>query len=165
MIDTWTTIRRETGLIEHVRNGVGHPNFYSAVRLNNYSTDLRNNSWFMHGCNGDCKREDFPGARTPSHLVYAKIAAVFIAYKNSVLTKTDWAMPPLLAEYEGQEAVLDDVDLWMRYVHHDLYVNDLLDGKVDIYSALKALPEASGFEIYRHTIQNSGNAFPIEKIV
>lgn len=80
----WITIRRETGLIEHTLNGVGHPNPASSCRIawHNINSDLYSrrpseknyqaeaNAWTIHGCNGDCCRSDFPG-ETVNNLMYA----------------------------------------------------------------------------------------------
>lgn len=53
----WTTITRETGLIEHVCvHGVGHPDPESAKELGE--------GWGIHGCDGCCSRNDFPGKET-----------------------------------------------------------------------------------------------------
>lgn len=92
----WYTIRRETGLVEHVcEHGVGHPNsgsiqyvdwyynkfrpfmdgFYDRDESWNEETGLpyepfelmpvhkpvENSSWGVHGCDGCCAAEDFPG--------------------------------------------------------------------------------------------------------
>lgn len=75
----WQTIRRSTGLIEHVRNGVGHPNHASAERMNYLTRKTLakktiqfggTNPFYVHGCNGDCGRADFPG-NTYNNIIYA----------------------------------------------------------------------------------------------
>ena len=51
----WTKTVRETGLLEHVcQHGVGHPDPASA-------TALGGGAWHVHGCDGCCRRDDFPG--------------------------------------------------------------------------------------------------------
>jgi hypothetical protein len=80
----WRTIRRETGLIEHVclEHGVGHPNpgsvQYTTWRIQrladkNASSELEDilasiptepyvdSAWCIHGCCGCCGSDDFPG--------------------------------------------------------------------------------------------------------
>ncbi len=75
----WQTIRRETGLVEHVcEHGVGHPNHGSALwqaegwakRDQENESDQRPFDELVedheyceriHGCDGCCGRSDFPG--------------------------------------------------------------------------------------------------------
>lgn len=69
----WKTLRRETGLIEHVcEHGTGHPNAGSiefmtyAYRMDKDdlkipSTPAAKSTWGIHGCDGCCSRKDFPG--------------------------------------------------------------------------------------------------------
>lgn len=81
----WKTIRRQTGLIEHVcEHGCGHPNAGSIQYTDWYFNQFLKfefdyekqgslivqmpienlsprSSWAMHGCDGCCSREDFPG--------------------------------------------------------------------------------------------------------
>jgi hypothetical protein len=82
----WVTLRRETGLIEHVcEHGVGHPNDGS-IQYMNFIEDLNKRQaealesgedcidrripdgpfidkhWGIHGCDGCCDRKDFPGS-------------------------------------------------------------------------------------------------------
>lgn len=64
----WITIRRETGLVEHVcEHNVGHPNHGSALWLAE-AYEIEGDDVFdgyaarlIHGCDGCCAREDFPG--------------------------------------------------------------------------------------------------------
>jgi hypothetical protein len=75
---SWQTIRRETGLIEHVcEHGVGHPNAgsvqymeYMNQALDEYgdldfpsipSEPYLKSSWWVHGCDGCCASVGFPG--------------------------------------------------------------------------------------------------------
>ena len=58
----WTTIRRGTGLIEHVcEHGIGHPNGASILRMTLLGPEGAKGSWDIHGCDGCCSRRDFPG--------------------------------------------------------------------------------------------------------
>lgn len=72
------TLRRETGLIEHTcPHGVGHPNVGSALWMNEAehmrdAEDADNpddldpddyEGWGVHGCDGCCAHESFPGYR------------------------------------------------------------------------------------------------------
>jgi hypothetical protein len=57
MTTPWVeTIRRETGLIEHIcEHGVGHPVFGSADWQALMSkSDRHDNAWMVHGCDGCC---------------------------------------------------------------------------------------------------------------
>lgn len=53
MTHPWkNTVRRETGLVEHVcEHGVGHPAVASADYMAKKTNDL---SWDVHGCDGCC---------------------------------------------------------------------------------------------------------------
>lgn len=52
--DGWTRIVRASGLVEWIcPHGVGHPDPASARAMGE--------SWSIHGCDGCCSREDFPG--------------------------------------------------------------------------------------------------------
>lgn len=76
----WKTIRRETGLIEHIcEHGVGHPNAGS-VQYMEYVDQCRReweiddsyvpipsepytkSHWWVHGCDGCCSLKEFPGS-------------------------------------------------------------------------------------------------------
>ncbi len=64
----WRTIRRETGLVEHLcEHGVGHPNRGSALWLaeeypeEGYDLDDCYGARLIHGCDRCCGRDDFPG--------------------------------------------------------------------------------------------------------
>lgn len=80
---SWVTIRRETGLVEHLcEHGTGHPNWGSALWLaeaqvaeekargvkDSLSLLNHHSSWLVHGCDGCCKKSDFPGGRFKSLL-------------------------------------------------------------------------------------------------
>lgn len=52
------TIRRETGLVEHLcPHGVGHPNPGSVIWMAEVTGQ---ESWGVHGCDGCCRDESFP---------------------------------------------------------------------------------------------------------
>lgn len=52
----WTKTIRASGLLEHVcEHGVGHPDPASAATLGD--------GYSIHGCDGCCGRDDFPGKR------------------------------------------------------------------------------------------------------
>lgn len=58
----WGRLRRETGLIEHIcEHGVGHPNAGSMARLDDIYGPGSAGTWGIHGCDGCCQNEDFPG--------------------------------------------------------------------------------------------------------
>lgn len=70
----WTTHRREHGLVEHIcQHGVGHPNHGSALwiaeawfkKLTEAGDEPELDSLYraelIHGCDGCCGRDDFPG--------------------------------------------------------------------------------------------------------
>lgn len=51
------TIRRETGLIEHLcEHGVGHPSYGSMDWMEKVTGD---DSWGVHGCDGCCNKPDW----------------------------------------------------------------------------------------------------------
>ena len=55
----WTRLRRASGLVEWVcQHGVGHPDNDSVDRMEKRAP---NGCWHIHGCDGCCRREDFPG--------------------------------------------------------------------------------------------------------
>lgn len=81
----WKTIRRETGLIEHIcTHGVGHPNAGSIQFMHWYfkeyldyapgtplyeislSPHVEDSHWGVHGCDGCCGGKDFPGTAANS---------------------------------------------------------------------------------------------------
>lgn len=58
------TIRRETGLIEHIcEHGVGHPAYGSADWLARTSGSQHlkasRDSWLVHGCDGCCRDHEW----------------------------------------------------------------------------------------------------------
>lgn len=64
----WHRLTRETGLIEWVcEHGIGHPDADSCVHVarvmaerypdGGHTADV----WSVHGCDGCCCRDDFPG--------------------------------------------------------------------------------------------------------
>lgn len=113
---TWVTQRRETGLIEHrCEHGIGHPNFYSGIRLNGYSD--KDNAWGVHGCDLCCQRSDFPGHRVSNH---ERIGMAHRQYQSGEL----------------------EVDLAFEYAFHDIYINDLLAGLVKIPKPIMIDPTA-----------------------
>lgn len=100
----WTTIRRETGLVEHVcSHGVGHPNFYSAARLNNYR-DFDDNPWLVHGCDGCCSDASFPGRKKNSAEIISSVETLIHHYNNGA----------------GNEL---EIVKAMNFAAHDLMVN------------------------------------------
>lgn len=123
-MNNWQTIRRETGLIEHTINGIGHPNPASSCRIawfainsplynrepseKNYQAEA--NAWTVHGCNGDCQRIDFPG-ETINNLCYA-YSLYSEAGKLTVLKNIDREVYFTLNELST--AVLDS-DSWTIY--------------------------------------------------
>lgn len=53
----WTKTTRASGLIEWIcEHGVGHPDDRSVMKMGEY--------WGIHGCDGCCSRDDFPGKKT-----------------------------------------------------------------------------------------------------
>ncbi len=55
----WQTIRRETGLVEHVcQHGIGHPNAGSIIWMEEKTGQ---DGWGVHGCDGCCTRDNWPG--------------------------------------------------------------------------------------------------------
>lgn len=126
------TIRRETSLIEHVCNhGVGHPNFYSVVRLHSrdheawiegmwyqdewieghwQETPLEASSWFIHGCDGCCGRADFPGNRMTDEKVILRLHRK-------------------IEEYLEGDFDVDRLREWCGFTIHDLNVNRRVDGR------------------------------------
>lgn len=60
---TWKTTRRESGLIEHIcEHLVGHPNAGSIERMDDLGGKGNSGSWGVHGCDGCCHSNDFPGS-------------------------------------------------------------------------------------------------------
>jgi len=68
--DPWVkTIRRETGLIEHIcEHGVGHPAIGSVDWMNK-QTDQ--DGWGIHGCDGCCHDKDWQLASLRDSVVIA----------------------------------------------------------------------------------------------
>lgn len=62
------TIRRETGLIEHIcEHGIGHPAYASADWIarvyhkenSESSLEENRNAWLVHGCDGCCQYDEW----------------------------------------------------------------------------------------------------------
>lgn len=125
---TWKkTQRRETSLIEHVcEHGVGHPNFYSVVRLSGYSTDPEDWGYAIHGCDGCCQADNFPGRRQANWELMLRPYAAYIAVASPKLM----TVPALADDEWGLEFELSDLGTWIQYTFHDICINDMLDGKV-----------------------------------
>lgn len=94
----WLRARRETGLVEHVcEHGVGHPNHGSALWL----AEIHNagdvageyEGWLVHGCDGCCKRGDFPGTTILS-----------LAYAHGLIRKLDADKQDLLQQQADIES-------------------------------------------------------------
>ena len=51
----WTRVVRASGLVEWIcEHGVGHPDARSVKMMGD-------DTWEIHGCDGCCGRDDFPG--------------------------------------------------------------------------------------------------------
>lgn len=126
----WQKIhRRETSLIEHVcEHGVGHPNFYSVVRLSGYSTDPEDWGYAVHGCDGCCQADNFPGRRQTNWELMLRPYAVYKAVKSPKLL----TIPELAEDGWGFEFEWDDLGTWLQYTFHDVFINDMMDGLVQI---------------------------------
>lgn len=62
----WTVTRRVTGLLEWVcEHGVGHPDPLCA-RAVAKALKQPEEVWQVHGCDGCCGRDDFPGRLEPT---------------------------------------------------------------------------------------------------
>jgi hypothetical protein len=71
----WIRIIRASGLIEwQCEHGVGHPDASSIEEMNDREHSKRisrgmklnedkNYGWGIHGCDGCCSRDDFPGKK------------------------------------------------------------------------------------------------------
>jgi hypothetical protein len=129
----WSTIRRETSLIEHqCEHGIGHPNAYSAYRLhikdiyadgNMPTTDdvlnaAHESYWSTHGCDGCCAREDFPGHFKTDDEVVERLQDVLEAFMQGT-------------QYEGEFLSAARVRNWLAFTHHDMTVNDEIAWAVD----------------------------------
>lgn len=54
------TIRRETGLVEHVcKHGVGHPAIGSVLWLDQAGPKGAKGTWGLHGCDGCCRTPEW----------------------------------------------------------------------------------------------------------
>jgi len=62
----WRKNIRETGLLEWLcEHGVGHPDLNSCKTLDNRKGwEGSKGTWTVHGCDGCCSRDDFPGKLT-----------------------------------------------------------------------------------------------------
>lgn len=106
----WRVIRRETRLIEHgCEHGIGHPDFYSAFRLDNLYGH-KSGTWSVHGCDGCCGREDFPGAEKCDLEIYER----FMDELGKLLPKNfpKWK--------------LGEVAKWAAFSMHDATVNGII---------------------------------------
>ncbi len=55
----WREHKRASGLVEHIcEHGVGHPDAASVEEMERRTGQA---SWGVHGCDGCCGRDDFPG--------------------------------------------------------------------------------------------------------
>ena len=106
---SWRTIRRETGLIEHAcEHGTGHPNYYSAQRMNGY-VDVKENTWLIHGCDGCCSRFDFPGRKMGNGEIVNRLRGVLDTVEQ---TDADWI------------DIIRDINQQAGFALHDLMVNE-----------------------------------------
>jgi hypothetical protein len=75
----WSKTQRASGIVEFCcEHGCGHPTFESAravaLKYEGAAKEITDpikfrqcvESWMTHGCDGCCRRDDFPGARTQS---------------------------------------------------------------------------------------------------
>ena len=77
----WRRITRETGLIEWVcEHGVGHPDMDSVHKMGN--------EWGIHGCDGCCSLEDFPGKSKVGLMTKLQETYNKVEYKRPTGTKT-----------------------------------------------------------------------------
>lgn len=75
-MSNWSTHRRETSLIEHIcEHGVGHPNAGSMLRMDEIHGEGSKGTWGVHGCDGCCARDDFPGSPINTMLFSLKLYA------------------------------------------------------------------------------------------
>ena len=73
-------VRREGGLIEHIcRHGIGHPNFYSATRLDQHF-DHTPGTWMTHGCDGCCDDPQWPGRKLTDSEIVARLGSQINAW-------------------------------------------------------------------------------------
>lgn len=114
----WHTIRRESSLVEHIcTHHVGHPNFYSVARLHRYEFEFEGRecedhaleacSWFIHGCDGCCGREDFPGLQMTDQQIVLRLHRKIENY--------------LEGDFDD-----DRLREWCAYTIHDMNVNQLV---------------------------------------
>jgi hypothetical protein len=106
----WKINRRETSLIEHVcEHGIGHPNFYSAYRMAKLYGD-HISSWQIHGCDGCCGEDDFPGHEM------AQFELVKRSYDEILDAKDSDNFEFLLWQ-------------WISFAVHDATINGELNGR------------------------------------
>lgn len=86
------TIRRETGLIEHIcDHGVGHPAYASADWIARMLTDEDQGSleraregWMVHGCDGCCQSDEWQLASLQESVEIAN--SIIIQHKKLIKT-------------------------------------------------------------------------------
>ena len=108
MSDTpWTrTIRRETGLIEHIcKHGVGHPAFGSVDWMKR-TTDQE--SWSVHGCDGCCHDDQWQLASLRESVEIANQIIVnghqTLAYYRNTIKLQEEIIAELEERLDNQEA-------------------------------------------------------------
>lgn len=58
----WKKIKRGSDLVEYeCEHGVGHPDGTSIYLMNERGPEGARGTWGVHGCDGCCRRDDFPG--------------------------------------------------------------------------------------------------------
>jgi hypothetical protein len=104
----WNVITRETSLIEHqCSHGIGHPNFYSAKRLD-YEYGHSDGTWSTHGCDGCCLHEDFPGRYMTDEEIIARHEEKLRQFKDKEIDELEMTR-------------------WFGFMIHDLRVNERVE--------------------------------------
>jgi len=138
----WMLNVRETGLVEWVcEHGVGHPDYISACAVakahpeKGHSFEEVRNAWLVHGCDGCCAQDDFPGKVKRKFQVWITLEGQGIIVKNitddhllNIKTHLARRKKEVIHESNNQEEIKKDLAYltkWEKRIQKELIRRNL----------------------------------------